>query len=151
MSIFRWQMRPVHVGGLALTLVLVGQCQLPMSAQQAPLQPPPAARPLPAPPVATAPAQAAVTPARPQFDRVLVTAGRSTVVATDFAVTRIAVTNPEIADAVVVAPREVLVDGKKAGTVSLILWSSDQRKQYDVVVEPSITGPRAAAADAVSG
>ncbi len=139
MSILRWQMRPAHVGGLALTLVLASQCQLPMSAQQAPLPPPPAAPPVAAPPVATAPAQAAVTPARPQFDRVLVTAGRSTVVATDFAVTRIAVTNPEIADAVVVAPREVLVDGKKAGTVSLILWSSDQRKQYDVVVEPSIT------------
>jgi pilus assembly protein CpaC len=126
MSRFRRQMRPAPLGGLALTLaVLAGQCQLPMSAQQA--QP------------AAAPAQAAVPPVRPQFDRVQVTAGRSTIVATDFQVTRIAVTNPEIADAVVVAPREVLVDGKKPGTVSLILWSSDQRKQYDIVVEPAIT------------
>lgn len=125
MSTLKSQLRPSRVGLTALTLIVVGQCQLPMSAQQ--------------PTAAAAPAQTAVTPARPQFDRVLVTAGRSTVVATDFAVTRIAVTNPDIADAVVVAPREVLVDGKKAGTVSLILWSSDQRKQYDVVVEPSIT------------
>ena len=93
----------------------------------------------------------AVAPARPQFERVVVTAGRSTVVATDFDVTRIAVTNPEVADAVVVQPREVLVDGKKAGTVSLIVWASDQRKQYDIVVEPAITDARAAAAGAVPG
>ena len=52
---------------------------------------------------------------RPQYERVVVTSGRSTVVPTDFDVTRIAITNPEIADAVVVQPREILVDGKKAG------------------------------------
>ncbi|MEO6223192.1 MAG: type II and III secretion system protein family protein [Vicinamibacterales bacterium] len=117
--------RPVvALGAMALTAVLAGQCQLPMSAQA---------------PATAPPAQQAVTPARAQFDRVLVTAGRSTVVATEFAVTRIAITNPEIADAVVVQPREVLVDGKKPGTVSLIVWSSSQRKQYDIVVEPAIT------------
>jgi len=127
MSTLISKMRPARAGAMALTLVLAGQCQVPMSAQQAPAAPAPAA------------AQPAAAPARPQFDRVLVTAGRSTVVATDFAVTRIAITNPEIADAVVVQPREVLVDGKKPGTVSLIVWSSDQRKQYDIVVEPAIT------------
>ena len=60
--------------------------------------------------------------ARQQFERVPVTAGRSTIVPTDFAITRIAITNPEVADAVVVQPREILIDGKKAGTVSLIVW-----------------------------
>ena len=78
-------------------------------------------------------------PARPQYERVIVTAGRSTVVPTNFDVTRIAITNPDIADAVVVQPREVLVDGKRSGTVSLILWGADTRHQYDIVVEPSIT------------
>ena len=67
------------------------------------------------------------------------TSGRSTVVPTDFDVTRIAITNPEVADAVVVQPREILVDGKKAGTVSLIVWGADTRRQYDIVVEPAIT------------
>src|SRR5262245_415284 len=86
---------------------------------------------------AAAPVQAAQS--RPQYDRIVVTAGRSTVVSTTFEITRIAITNPEIADAVVVQPQELLVDGKKAGTVSLIVWSSTGRKQYDVVVEPSIT------------
>ena len=90
------------------------------------------------PAVAQQPAPAAATP-RPQYERVVVTSGRSTVVATDFDVTRIAITNPEIADAVVVQPREILVDGKKSGTVSLIVWGADTRRQYDIVVEPAIT------------
>ncbi len=73
------------------------------------------------------------------FERVVLTAGRSTVLTTPFDVTRIAVTNPLIADAVVVQPREVLIDGKSAGTVSLIVWGGDQRRQYDVVVDPGVT------------
>ena len=36
-------------------------------------------------------------------------------------------------------PREVLIDGKSAGTVSLIVWGGDQRRQYDVVVDPGVT------------
>jgi pilus assembly protein CpaC len=67
--------------------------------------------------------------------RVFITVGRSTVLQTEYDVTRIAVTNPAIADAVVVAPREVLIDGKGAGTVSLIVWGSERREQYDVVVD----------------
>jgi pilus assembly protein CpaC len=73
------------------------------------------------------------------FPKVQLTAGRSTVVATEFDVTRIAVTNPEVADAVVVQPREILIDGKKAGTVSLIVWGATGRMQYDVVVEQPTT------------
>lgn len=74
----------------------------------------------------------------PVVARIDVMAGRSTVVTTEFDVNRIAITNPAIADAVVVAPREVLVDGKSAGTVSLIVWggSGANRLQFDVVVEP---------------
>jgi pilus assembly protein CpaC len=71
--------------------------------------------------------------------RVTLTAGRSTVITTDFDVARIAVTNPAVADAVVVQPREVLIDGKSAGTVSLILWGAGVREQYDVVVQQAVT------------
>ena len=74
-----------------------------------------------------------------QAERVELTAGRSTVVLTDFDITRIAVTNPAIADAVVVRPREVLVDGKGPGTVSLIVWGADTRKHYDVVVDSGVS------------
>ena len=69
----------------------------------------------------------------------VLTAGRSTVLNTPFDVTRIAVTNPAVADAIVVQPREVLIDGKSAGTVSLIVWGGNQRRQYDVVVDPGVT------------
>ena len=75
----------------------------------------------------------------PPERRIYVTAGRSTVVTTDFDVTRLALTNPAIADGVVVRPREVLIDGKAPGTISLILWGGERREQYDVVVEQPIS------------
>jgi len=75
----------------------------------------------------------------PQYPKVSLTAGRSTVVTTDFDITRMAVTNPAVADGTVVRPREILVDGKAPGTVSLIVWGpGDMRVQYDVVVEQPI-------------
>jgi pilus assembly protein CpaC len=66
----------------------------------------------------------------------LVVAGGSTVVQTEFPVTRLAVTNPDIANAMLVDPNEVLVDGKAAGTVSLIVWGQKRMQQYAVVVYP---------------
>ncbi len=88
--------------------------------------------------------QAAPPPAPPQLamppaERVNLTAGRSTVINTDLDITRIAVTNPAVADATVVQPHEILVDGKAPGTVSLIVWSATERKHYDLVVEPAVT------------
>jgi pilus assembly protein CpaC len=74
-----------------------------------------------------------------EFPRINLTAGRSTVLPSDFDITRIAVTDPAIADATVVAPREVLIDGKAAGTVSLILWGANDRRQYDIVVDPGVS------------
>src|SRR4051794_22251260 len=71
--------------------------------------------------------------------RLSLTAGRSTVLAVEFDITRIAVTNPAIADAVVVAPREILIDGKASGTISLIIWGDGRRIQYDVAVDAPVT------------
>jgi pilus assembly protein CpaC len=70
--------------------------------------------------------------------RVVLTAGRSLVLPTDFNITRIALTNPAIAEATVVAPREILIDGKAPGTISLIVWGESGRTQYDLVVEPPV-------------
>jgi pilus assembly protein CpaC len=84
----------------------------------------------------------AVVPARAQdaaLPRVALTAGRSTVLNTDFDVTRIAVTNPGVADATVVQPREILIDGKAPGTISLIIWGGTRRMQYDIVIEQPIS------------
>jgi pilus assembly protein CpaC len=106
------------VAALAMTSGVNGLAQAQAAGQAAP--PPPAAQPEPAMP------------------RILVTAGRSTVLATDFDVTRIALTNPAVADATVVAPREILIDGKAAGTISLIVWGPSRRTQYDLVVEQPV-------------
>jgi pilus assembly protein CpaC len=74
-----------------------------------------------------------------RFPQVSLTAGRSTVVTTTFDITRIAITNPAVADAVVVQPREILVDGKSPGTITLMVWGASDRVQYDVVVEQPIS------------
>ena len=102
-----------------------------LSAQAPAAAQPPA--PAPAHPT-TSPSQATDVP-----ERVTITAGRSTVLFTPFDITRIAVTNPAVADAVVVKAREVLVDGKSAGTVSLIVWGAGERKHFDVVVDKGVT------------
>jgi pilus assembly protein CpaC len=96
-----------------------------------------------APPVATAAraatADAAAAVAAPiaAFPTLLVVAGGSTVVQTEFPVTRIAVTNPDIADATVIDPTQVLVDGKTSGSVSLIVWGQKEMLQYAVNVFPA--------------
>ncbi len=84
--------------------------------------------------------QSGLSAQQPLAERsVALTTGRSTILTTDFDVTRIAVTNPAIADATVVRPREILIDGKAPGTISLIIWGGDQRSQYDVIVEQPIS------------
>jgi pilus assembly protein CpaC len=91
---------------------------------------------------APAPAQASASAgqvAGPPVPRIVLTAGRSTVMTTDFDITRIAVTNPAVADAVVVQPREVLIDGRAPGTVSLIVWGAVDRRRYDLVVDPGVS------------
>ena len=103
--------------------------QVPAEAQLPPAGETPAGQGAPA----ASPADAGV------LRQVLLTAGRSTVISSPFAITRIAITDPEIADAVVVEPREVLIDGKAPGTVSLILWGEGRRMQYDIVVDPGVT------------
>jgi pilus assembly protein CpaC len=117
----------------ALSLALVGAVSATPAAQQA--------TPAPLPPLAQSPSLTQGLPGpAPAVDypKVGLTAGRSTILTTDFNITRIAITNPEVADALVVQPREVLIDGKSAGTVSLIIWGDTTRVQYDVVVDPGV-------------
>ena len=83
--------------------------------------------PVPPPPAAAAPG----------FPQIHIATGGSTVLTTEFDIRRIAVTNAAVANATVVEPQEILLDGKSAGTVSLIIWALDGRRvQYDVIVNP---------------
>jgi pilus assembly protein CpaC len=88
-------------------------------------------------PSPTPPGQASTQDALP---RVTLTVGRSTVLTTDFDITKVSITNPAVADVTVVDTRELLIDGKGAGTVSLIIWGGPgTRVQYDVVVDPGVS------------
>ena len=52
---------------------------------------------------------------------------------------RVAVSEPKIADAVVVSPREVMVNGKGAGKASLVVWETGQPPaRYQVTVSPDL-------------
>src|SRR5688500_19958217 len=60
------------------------------------------------------PGVAAQQQAPEEFPRITLTAGRSTVLSTDFDIVRLAVTDPAIADATVVERREVLIEDRKS-------------------------------------
>ncbi len=128
----RLALSPAVFAQTLVSAVLVSWLASPAAAQEAAAHRSVAA----APPAATT---AAIASDSSGFERVVLTAGRSTVLSTTFDITRIAVTNPAVADAVVVQPREVLIDGKGAGTVSLIVWGTSERRQYDLVVDPGVT------------
>jgi pilus assembly protein CpaC len=55
-------------------------------------------------------------------------------------VTKIAVTNPNIADVYVINPSQLLLSGKQAGTTSLMVFSKGRTESFDVVVHPGPVG-----------
>ena len=92
------------------------------------------------PPQQAAPAGAVAPAAQDAMPRVTLTVGRSTILTTPFAVTRVSITNPAVADVTPVEAQELLIDGKGPGTVSLIVWGDNNaRLQWDVVVDPGVT------------
>ena len=77
--------------------------------------------------VTHAPAYAAPSESRSETSSALELAfGRSRVVNASETVTRIAVSDPRIADYVLVGPRQVYVYGKAIGQTHLLLWNSDR-------------------------
>ena len=67
--------------------------------------------------------------------------GRSTVLTTDRPIKRISLSTPDIADALVTAPREVLVHGKAPGAISLLIWTETGTiTSHEVVVRRDLGG-----------
>ncbi|MEK7994809.1 MAG: pilus assembly protein N-terminal domain-containing protein, partial [Planctomycetota bacterium] len=54
--------------------------------------------------------------------------GESTIVRPPWATVRVAVTDPTIANVQVLTPEQVLLQGLRAGTTDLILWSEDEKQ-----------------------
>ena len=132
--------RAAATSGLVIALMAAPAGAQEQSSTQSPTVPVAAAAARPASDTIQAPERQALPEgAEGTYPKVTVTAGRSTVLTTDYDVTRIAVTNPAIADATVVQPREILIDAKTSGTISLIVWGTGKHVQYDLVVQPAIT------------
>jgi pilus assembly protein CpaC len=129
--------RALKISNALCTIVVLVTASI-AAAQQATGNAPTAAAPADAPPaqnqVAEAPDQIA---SEPQPLHILV--GRSVVITSPDRIKRISLADPSIAEAIVVSPNQVLVNGKKPGGVSLLLWDeAHQSLAYDILVSIDI-------------
>jgi pilus assembly protein CpaC len=83
---------------------------------------------------AQAPSQGAIRTYTPQKLNLVV--GKSLVIDTPVAIKRVSLANPDIADTVVISPRQIYLTGKAVGTTNLTLWGGDDRVStiFDVTV-----------------
>src|SRR5689334_7911608 len=62
--------------------------------------------------------------------------GRSTIVDVGKPIARVSLTSSDIADALVTAPNELLLNGKAAGTISMFVWDrAGAIRRYEVIVQ----------------
>ena len=72
-------------------------------------------------------------------ERIILTVGRSVVLDRTEDIRRVAITDDQVADAIVVSPRELLINGRSAGITSLVLGSrSGNREFFTISVSPNI-------------
>jgi len=66
--------------------------------------------------------------------------GRSTLLNIGSAITRVSLTSPTVADAMVTTPSQLLIHGKTAGTISMFVWDkAGGIKRYEVVVRRDLS------------
>jgi pilus assembly protein CpaC len=67
--------------------------------------------------------------------------GQSTVISFDTAIERFSVSNPEVAEAVLVTPSQVVVNGKAFGQINLIAWQKNTGRfvVFDVYVRTNLS------------
>lgn len=63
----------------------------------------------------------------PQAQQVSLVVGKSTVVDMSVAIKRASLADPQIADAIVLSPKQIYVTGKGYGTTNLTLWGKDDQ------------------------
>ncbi len=90
---------------------------------------------LPLPSQGEGPARIKLETATPQT--VSMTVGRSVIISTSEPVKRVSLVAPEIADALVVTPRQIYLAGKAPGATTLTLWEADGKISAIVNVEVS--------------
>ncbi|MEJ2006945.1 MAG: pilus assembly protein N-terminal domain-containing protein [Acidobacteriota bacterium] len=66
---------------------------------------------------------------------------RSLVITSPVEIRRVSLANPNICDAVVVSPTEILLNGKMPGATSLVIWGqSGQMQTFDIFVDLDVLG-----------
>src|SRR5499427_174867 len=111
---------------LVMAPAIMAQSQ-PAASTQAPASAAAAQEPTPA-------ANQAQESSEPQALHLLV--GRSLVITSPSRIKRVSLADPDIAEALVVSPTQVLVNGKAPGGVSLLIWDeADQSQAFEVSVD----------------
>jgi pilus assembly protein CpaC len=73
-------------------------------------------------------------------DSVNLLVGRSTVINVGTPISRVSLTSPEVADALVTSSAQLLLHGKTPGTISMFVWDrAGAIKRYDVVVQRDLS------------
>jgi Flp pilus assembly secretin CpaC len=66
--------------------------------------------------------------------------GKSLLINTSERLRRVSVTDPAVADVQVVTPTQILVHGRSAGEVSLLIWDEQERsRSFDLRVDVDVT------------
>jgi pilus assembly protein CpaC len=137
----------IRIAGLMLVLVVLPTGVWAAQQPAAPMQTPGAAPEqtmVPAPPQAAPPAPATSQTAPPAEGQALhILVGKSVVVNVQSPITRVLSSNPAVIETLATSPTEIVVEGRTAGTSSLILWDQSGRSQMlDVIVDLDVTGLR---------
>ena len=86
------------------------------------------------------PAPAAAGGAEADVNEIQLLVGRSTVLNTGQAITRVSLTSPNVADAMVTSTEQLLIHGKTPGTISMFVWNrAGGIKRYEVVVQRDLS------------
>ena len=72
--------------------------------------------------------------------------GKSQILNFDTGIKRVSIADPNIADVVVVSPQQLIVNGKKTGSTSLIFWGKNSASPvfYNLIVQQDADGAREA-------
>ena len=75
-----------------------------------------------------------------QSQKVMITAGKSLIIESPVVMKRVSVAAPNVADALILTPRQVYITGKVPGVTNLTLWAESDTVSavFDVEVEPDV-------------
>jgi len=137
-----WALLLSSAGGLAERLGQEPAPQPPPNPPQTPQQTPPQTPAQPTPQNIEHPSSASIPapnePAGAAPLRVMV--GKSLLITTSERLKRVSVTDPAVADIEVITPTQILVHGRSAGEVSLLIWDELERsRSFDLRVDVDVS------------